>query len=267
MVENSVPITSSPLLTPTQLINLSTDALEIAQKLESTVKNHGYQETIKYVCKAVDELIPQIQLILYDMRSDAYSMQGNFESAIQDSQRMIGRAPTVAAGYLRKATVCSMYGKQIQAVEAYDEGIQTSSCLSSSYNTPEAIQSLSVGRAKVVAINEKRVNFFPVLAIEIADNIVSRLSQTARLTCLNVSKGWCKKMKECRDGWQILFIDNNRDDIKLLSLLPHISCYTKQLVIDTSYGRSVNPLYLKYMREEKFSKIESIKLTGISYSV
>ncbi|KAI7854009.1 hypothetical protein BDC45DRAFT_606090 [Circinella umbellata] len=257
---------SSPpsLLTSTHLIKLTKDILKIGQKLENTIKEQDHQETITYASEAADKLIPLIQLILCDTRAHAYSMQGQFEQAIQDTQRMIGLSPTLAAGYLRKATVFSMYGKQIQAIEAYDEGIQSTSCLSSSYNTPETIQSLSMGREKAVATNEKCIDFFPLLAVEIADNIVSRLSQTARLTCLTLSKGWLKKMKECRDGWQSLYIDNNRDDIKLLFLLPHISYYTKYLVIDTSYGTSVNPLYLKYMRDGKFSKIESIKLTALT---
>ncbi|KAG2221703.1 hypothetical protein INT45_002741 [Circinella minor] len=252
MVDNSRTTTTTTLsssspsssLTSTQLIKLTKDVLKIEQKLKNTIKNQDYQETITYASEVADKLIPLIQLILYDTRAHAYSMQGQFEQAIQDTQRMIGQSPTVAAGYLRKATVFSMYGKQIQAIEAYDEGIQR--------------------REKAVATNEKCVDFFPLLAVEIADNIVSRLSQATRLTCLTLSKEWLKKMKECRDGWQSLYIDNNRDDIKLLSLLPHISYYTRYLVIDTSYGTTVNPLYLTYMRNERFSKIESIKITALT---
>ena len=53
----------------------------------------------------------------------AYSMQGQPDTGIADAHRTIRQASMLADGYLRKVNVFTMYGKQLQAVEGYDEGL------------------------------------------------------------------------------------------------------------------------------------------------
>ncbi|KAI9244687.1 hypothetical protein BDA99DRAFT_566145 [Phascolomyces articulosus] len=248
-------------LTPIELIDLANQVLKLVHTLKDTVCSREYHQTLVHAT-AAKWLFPRIQLILYDMRTEAYSMQGQFESAIACAQQMISQWPTKAEGYFRKAEIFSIYGKMLEAIKTYDEGIRSASSLFSS--TPaETKMSLSLERSKAVKINERRIDAFRTLPIEIIDNIVARLSQTTKLTCLAVSNAWCKKMKGCTDAWGFLHINNNRDDIFLLSFVPHIGYHIRHLEIDTP-GPLASPLYLKYTRNGTFMKLSSLKMTSLA---
>ena len=260
-VDTYTATTTSPIRPPKRISTLVTTLFqEIEQNLNTAADSSDYIKTINYTTLGVDQLLPQLLTIFLDARSHAYSMQGRPDSAIADAHRLIGHSSTPADGHLRKANVFIMYGRQLQAIEACDEGLQNTV---PGKKQQGDVQQLQKEREMAIKCNEKQIDFVAKLPIEIVnDAIIPLLSQSAKTACLTVSKSWRNIVVDCSSVWETLPVDDNdQETICNFSLIPYIGRHIKSLKIKTQIS-AVHKAFFQFMKSGYFNRIESLKVTG-----
>ncbi|KAG2225703.1 hypothetical protein INT45_012175 [Circinella minor] len=217
-------ITAVTTLTPLDII---------VQNLNASISNNGHRNTISYATSALNLLFLQQTMDLLDARAYAYSMQGQPELAIKDANQIIKYSLTSTEGYLRKANIFTMYGKQAQAIEAYKEGLQNT--------TPGKEQQISIeqmekGLVEAVKQNKVQVDFISKLPTDIVNNVIMPLlSPSTNASCLAVSKLWREVLIGCSSIWENLSAtEDNPNSIRLFNMIPSAGPHVKYLTIDTN---------------------------------
>ena len=264
MTEDTYTVTTASPIRPPKRISTLVAALfqEIEQNLNSAADSNDYSKTINYTTLGVDQLLPQLRTIFLDARSHAYSMQGRPDSAIADAHRLIGHSSMPVDGHLRKANVFIMYGRQLQAIEACDEGLQNTV---PGEKQQVAVQQLQKEREMAIKYNEKQIDFIHGLPVEIVnDSVIPLLSQSAKTACLTVSKSWRSIVIACSRAWETLSVDDNdQETICNFRLTPYIGRHVKSLRVNTQID-AVHQIFFLFMKSGYFSKIESLKFIGIT---
>ncbi|KAI9494404.1 hypothetical protein BDB00DRAFT_871494 [Zychaea mexicana] len=243
-------------LTPDELIDIGKHFLKLAESIKETVNEQDHQHTISHTSEIIDQLLPRQKLILYDLRAHAYAMQGQPSTAINDAQQMITLSPTLGAGYLRKASVFSMYGNQAQAIAAFEEGLQHASTDVNDYTEQLITEKTAASNAK-----ERRIDLMTLFPAEVTDDIIARLPQDAKAVCLLVSRLWRKKLLGCAAAWENLSISDNNNEIQILGVVPgYIGHLVRHLMIDTATA-NITPVCFRLMNEGCFSRIDSLKIS------
>ncbi|KAI9494400.1 hypothetical protein BDB00DRAFT_871490 [Zychaea mexicana] len=235
---------------------------------KAIVVRKSFPQIIDMASAALDELFNTQMLELLEIRAYAYSTQGKLYSAIADAQRMIGYAPTSSIGYLCKANIYAMYGYQIRAIEAYDEGLNRSTASShpcTAIYHQWCHEQLEDARAKAVTHNDNRIDIIAKLPVKVAHSILARLSQASAGTCLYVSNVWRKLIINCAGAWEdVVVSDSTTNNLRaemlvILKIVPLIKCLT----IDTSNTEARSTLFLA-MKTKKLAKLQSLKMTELT---
>ena len=185
-------------------------------------------------------------------------MKGQPELAIADAQRTIDCLSTSAEGYLRKANILTMYGKQAQAIEAYKEGLRNTE---TEKERQISIQQMEKGLTESIKQNEIRVDFISKLPIDVVkDAIIPLFAPSANATCLAVSKVWRKIFVDCPGIWEsLLAADDDQNTIRLFNMIPSAGRYVKYLTINTHVS-AVHTACFRFMKNGHLSRIESFKM-------
>ena len=262
-ITTATTATTKSILAPKRLSPLATPFLELVQNLNSAIDNHDYNKVINYTTLGVDQLLSEQRMILLDARAYAYSMQGQLDPAIADSHRMIGHSSISAYGYLRKANVFTMYGKQLEAVEAYDEGLQN---VSPGEDQNVYIQQFEQERIVALEKNKNQIDFFTMLPVDIVNSeIIPLLSSSTKVACLAVSKSWRQIVLGCSIVWERLSAnDTDRESTRLFHMVPSIRCHVKQLSINSKLT-AVHTACFQFMKDGYFSKLKSLEIKGRWY--
>ena len=263
-ITTATTATTKSILAPKRLSPLATPFLELVQNLNSAIDNHDYNKVINYTTLGVDQLLSEQRMILLDARAYAYSMQGQLDPAIADSHRMIGHSSISAYGYLRKANVFTMYGKQLQAIEAYDEALQN---VAPGEEHDVYIRQLEQERIMVQKRNKSQIDFITKLPADIVNvEIIPFFSSSTKAACLTVSKSWRRIIVNCSALWEQLSVDDNdQETILFCGIVSMIGCHVKQLSINTKLTTVLTACF-QFMKDGYFSKMESLEIKGIYHS-
>ncbi|KAG2219605.1 hypothetical protein INT45_004856 [Circinella minor] len=183
MTEDNITITTitaaatstKSILAPKRLTSLATPFLELVQNLDNAINKQDYNKVIKYTTLGIDQLL---------------SKQRQSDLAIADAHRMIGHSLMSVDGYLRKANVFSMYGRQLQAIEAYDEGLQN---VAPGEDQEVYIRQLEQERMVARKRNNNHIDFITKLPADIVNVVIILVFST---TCFQfMQDGYFSKMK------------------------------------------------------------------------
>ena len=191
-------------------------------------------------------------------------MNGQPGLAIADAHQIIKYSPVSAEGYLRKANTFVLYGNQLQAIEAYDEGLRNATAFGGDQQM--YIKQLEKGRKEAIKQKSyKVIDFIIKLPIEpVGHTIIPLLPLSTRSVCLTVSKAWREILLDCSHVWENLsVIDNNRETLRLFALAPCIGRHVKYLVISTQVD-IVHKTLFQFMKNGYYNKIELLKIKGIA---
>ncbi|KAI8145600.1 hypothetical protein BJV82DRAFT_711761 [Fennellomyces sp. T-0311] len=230
---------------------------DVVKQLKYAVKKRDYDLTIRHTTTAIDQILEPLILSYLDIRAYTHATQGKIQLALKDVERMIEHAPGEPDGYLRKAEIFSMYGRQTCAIEAYDDG------LSNVAADHKRVRKLDDGRAKAVADRNKTVDFFALLPSEITSNITSRLPQATITACLMTSKPWrLQVLRSTADVWRSVSI-NEEHDSHLISTAPFVGRFVENLVINTA-NKGLRDACFRAIKNGHLSEIRKLKITAVS---
>ncbi|KAI9265237.1 hypothetical protein BDA99DRAFT_536719 [Phascolomyces articulosus] len=272
------------ILPPAQVYNVN-PLEDLFHPLQEAIVHHDYEQIIDYATQAIDQVL-QLQLLsLYDLRAHAYAMKAKFPSAFFDAQRIVSFAPKSSLGYLRTASLYSMSGNQIRAIQMLDGGMivknyqntlpktttKTSHTTMALVPPPPSLRGATdreaqlLIKAKSIATQklQSRVDFIAKLPMETYSMIIAYLRHSTKMICLQVSMTWRERILYCSAAWTNLVIQNTEDEDELIEVSSFIGPFIKKLVLDTS-NESVRSVCLQRMKEGYFRRIQSLKLTALA---
>ncbi|KAI8139762.1 hypothetical protein BJV82DRAFT_716389 [Fennellomyces sp. T-0311] len=214
-----------------------------------SVEHKNYARAIKIASETIDRIQKSLMITVFDHRAYSYGMQGQFQLAINDAEKIIARAPDLAVGYLRLGSVYVMQGRQRSAIRTFECGLQNVSETSSGYK--------QLVRCKESALrsSESRVDFVARLPTEIVHDVVMLLPRDNKVSCLNVSRIWRKTLLECKDLWRDLVSADGQTDYQITSVLPNIATHIENLDLCTSN----NHIWIRYLRCMRSGAMNNIK--------
>ncbi|KAI8148288.1 hypothetical protein BJV82DRAFT_653443 [Fennellomyces sp. T-0311] len=243
------------LTLPVQQIDLKLFQ-QILGQLDVSLKTRDYNRINNDATAAITQLIESQLYVLSDIRAYARAMQGYYNGAYEDAIQMIDCAPELGAGYVRLGNVYSISGRQLEAIEAYDEGLEKEK------SDQTQIERLRAGKAAAIAKNETRIDYLKELPIELANNIIQKLSEGDMSICLSVSSVWRKRILDCSFAWTHMVITGGQKDLRLVSVMSSAGRYVESLDINTNNGR-LHALCLEAMIDKRFDKIRTLKMKAI----
>ncbi|KAI8148357.1 hypothetical protein BJV82DRAFT_663737 [Fennellomyces sp. T-0311] len=245
---------------PSTILNDKLVSLELIEKLKKSIEEQNHCLTIEYATIGITEVKMSVaRLDLLDIRAHAYSMHGNFESALEDAEQMIEYGPTLAAGYLCKGNLFSMYGYQNDAMRAYESGINAIQ-----QEDNEGIDRLLVAKVIALSLNERQVDFMAMLPTEVTNDIIVRLSQEAKSKCAMVSKAWRSQVLHCSDAWTNLVVtteDKEKID-HLIGVTSYIAKHIKNLTINIKSEKART--WIERLNYGTLTQLKSFELTARS---
>ncbi|KAI8138293.1 hypothetical protein BJV82DRAFT_299440 [Fennellomyces sp. T-0311] len=231
--------------------NVDADSVKCAlNKVEVAMEHRDYRQVSESALVALDQIQVSFMAML-DLRAYALGMQGKFNEAIKSAQRMITCEPTLATGYLRLGDLYGIQGKQLDAIDAYDLGLQSASADHADY------AQLIDGKESAIKRSQTRVDFVARLPIEIVDDTITLLPNKSKFVLLTISSIWRNKIFRCSSVWKTLSNDTSDDGIA--SVIPHIAAHVEDLTIATT-DRRVFLRYILGLTGGNFSKIKSLTM-------
>ncbi|KAI7848952.1 hypothetical protein BDC45DRAFT_521983 [Circinella umbellata] len=223
-------------------------------QLNKAIKYNDYQQIIQYTSTTIDSIYQEKQLLLalFELRSHAYSKKGQFLDSIKNGRLMIEAAPASTLGYARLGQTLSTYGYQVSAVCVYNKGLQIVQQNNQSVNVDE------LHKRKEIAVQrlQKKMDPMSVFSDEIIQSIFSLFSQEVKVTCLQVSTVWRKKLLECSDVWRILKLGQNHKDFPLIGVVNQVTRHVTDLIIDQFTHGSVLSAYMKQLQGGGFENLQ-----------
>ncbi|KAI9494258.1 hypothetical protein BDB00DRAFT_787301 [Zychaea mexicana] len=244
---------SRPIV-PTPTLETFETFENLTKKINEAIATHEYLETVKHASAAIDKT--QV-IALIDIRAYAYSLQGCYEAACIDAQRMIHLAPHLADGYMRLGHIHTMYGKQRSAIAAYNDGLENVAAA----DQKQGNEQLQAAKREAETISQKRVNFVSKLPLEIGTLIISLLPKNAIASCISVSRAWRQRALESAASWKILSVDEEHADRQLASVVGYTAHHVEHLTLNTS-NTATRSKYFECMRDYKFKKLHSLIMTA-----
>ncbi|KAI9495642.1 hypothetical protein BDB00DRAFT_870189 [Zychaea mexicana] len=235
-------------------------------KIDNTLAE-SFQKTIQMLNNAIDNnkhphvvehaefLLQNHFLKILDASAHAYAMQGKPTCALVAAERIIDYSPRSAVGYIRKASIYSMYGNQRHAIAVYNDGVRM---VESSQE--EQILCLTTAREEATKKNESRIDFMDILPTEIVNSVIKLLPKDTTVACLELSKVWRERILECTDAWRNLSVADTQEDTKLVDEAQYIGSHVEHLKLSTT-SMSIRIKYLQALKEHHFKKIRSLELT------
>ncbi|KAI8145599.1 hypothetical protein BJV82DRAFT_666842 [Fennellomyces sp. T-0311] len=237
-------------------ISLLSSLPNTIQSLNNAIEGREYLRTIQFASDVINQVRQSnLLLALLDVRSQAYSMNGQFELALSDGEQMIKAAPTSVAGYLRKGDLLSLYGRQKKAIATYCQGIQAVQL------NPTKAEHLLLAKSKAEILIEKRVDFVAALPADITTKIIAQLPQSTKAVCLTISKMWRNRVIESANAWKRLVVNDNQEYIQLFRAIPTVGQNIQDLILDTSSEMSRSAC-INNLREGYFTSIRSLEMTA-----
>ncbi|KAI8143349.1 hypothetical protein BJV82DRAFT_668971 [Fennellomyces sp. T-0311] len=243
--------------TPLSTCNSSFEPDSLVQlftKVTTAVSRQDYVQITEYTAQAIVRIHESLVAML-NHRVYALSMQGKFEEAIKDAQTLIGYEPTLATGYLRLGEMYQMQGKQQNAIDTYNLGLQ-----SALENHPDYTQ-MVYGKESATKQNEARIDFIAMLPVEIIDNIIALLPAKSTFVWLSVSEVWRARIYRCKSIWKVWRTGNSTNVDWSIATISDIAANVEDLTINTTNYR-VFSHYLHSMNDGKFLKLKSLNLDG-----
>ncbi|KAI9265075.1 hypothetical protein BDA99DRAFT_536567 [Phascolomyces articulosus] len=232
-------------------------------KINKAIQSSDHQQIIEYVSATIDYVYQQKKLLLalLEIRSHAYLMNGRFNDAFYDGEKMIEEMPKSIAGYTRKGHLLSMYGHQLKAIECYDKGLEVAQEQQQAGQNIDT-EDLDMGKEIAIELSEKTIDPILTLPEEIATSIIILLSQDVRMTCMQVSKTWQTRILDCKEAWRKLSIQNGSKNIPLLRFTSYLCHHVKDLSINTT-SATIHSRFVNLLQNGHFDRIQSLGLTDM----
>ena len=227
----------------------STLARDLFDKASIAHNKSNYEEVIDITSEAVNSIREGQPSAILDHRSWAYGKTCQFDDAIKDVERMIAYTPESAVGYLRLGSLLDIQGKSAAAAKVYQGALDQVSKNDPSYEYLEYYQ-------KSKEKSEQRVDFITMLPPQAYDYIVSLLSLNEKMTWMNVSQAWRKKIVDNKMAWSRIHCT---EDHVIVKALPKMAHNIEDLEI-TSVLSDVWLQYLKHMKNGYFKQIKLLTL-------
>ncbi|KAI8144308.1 hypothetical protein BJV82DRAFT_656663 [Fennellomyces sp. T-0311] len=191
------------------------------QSLEIT----DYDAAIDSSLEALTNL-DAFKTMVLDNCAYAYAMKGRFSKAMQAADKMIECTPRTATGYLRAGDTLALQGKHSQAIQVYDQGLETVSIDDNQYTSLEQYKATSQQQL------DKRVDFLTALPIDIVYIIIDQLDITAsHICCMDVSKRWRELLADYALGWKEVALEFSMADNPIFRFIPMVGKHTKKLEV------------------------------------
>ncbi|KAI9259685.1 hypothetical protein BDA99DRAFT_513929, partial [Phascolomyces articulosus] len=196
-------------------------------------------------------------MTVLDHRAYALGMQGKFEPAIKDAEKMISFGPTLDAGYIRLVHLFDMQGKQPDAIKVYRQALKNVP------NDNPAYELLVQGEKKAIEKNEQRIDPVSILPSQLDNIIFPLLKEYERAVLMDVSKEWRRRIINSHAAWEeiVEFNPPNRDGI-VARAMPYVGKHVEDLKINTG---ALHLVY-KYFDCMENGYLTNIKSLTLNYS-
>ena len=239
---------------PTRPISLGL-MQSVIQELNKSMEDKSHQETMIYTSLAINQLVGSFLPSLFNIRANAYAMQGQPNLGIADADNMAAcGAKQHVASYLCKGNILSMYGHQTRAIQVYDE------CLADATLSTVQREYLKWAKSEAACLNLVCVDFIGKLPASVANDIISSLPQETKAMCLTVSRDWRQRTFKCQAVWGHLSV--NEKDMQLMSAAPYVGDYIEHLTINVA-TEAARSACIKVLKDGYFTNLKSIKMTGM----
>ncbi|KAI9255091.1 hypothetical protein BDA99DRAFT_517845 [Phascolomyces articulosus] len=220
------------------------------QRVNQAFKNNDYQEIVEYASITIDWVYDQklLLLALLDMRAYAFTMNGQYNEAYADAQKMVEIAPMSESSYVRGGHLLMRYGQLIDRHQSSyskdNNNTETSrqqqivpnteilskieeaseinhnkiaSEVSQQQQEQHEQEQIEPRTIKIDKIKESsKIELLPIKKIdpiqkfpdEVIINFLTLLPQNERLVYMQVSKIWRKRILDCADAWRDLSLGN-----------------------------------------------------------
>lgn len=240
--------------TPILSYNLDTNLLQNEfSKIGLEIDNRKYKKAVEQASVALNAAYESVLLAILDHRSYALMMLCKFDEAVKDAYDMITYKPTFPDGYLRLGELYQIQGKQRNAIEAYDMGLQSVEVDHPRY--PQIVEGKELATKK----SKTSVDFVSKLPVEIVDDIMSLVAFNRLSRCLAVSFNWRTKLFQCPKTWKSLRTGSGTSTDWTTAIMPRVSANVENLIVDTT-SLPVFQHYLRTMKSGSFEKLKTLRL-------
>ncbi|KAI9265238.1 hypothetical protein BDA99DRAFT_508101 [Phascolomyces articulosus] len=266
-----------PLLPDTTKFSL-TDPI-LFRTLIQSLDQQDYHQVIDHATNAIDQVIQSQLLILHDIRAYAYSMVGQFDSAFQDTTHMMTYGEKYALGYQRIGNLYSMGGRYQDAINIYDQGLRAISMTTKKDKEDEEKEQQQQQKGKeeekkvliqakeqlteIIMKKHQSTDFMTALPAEIVYLIITHLSESAKMTCLQVSRLWRQRTLECIAVWKSITmkVGSLPEYSQLLEVVPVIGQHVELLQIN--FPMSIPYIdALNSLKEGHFNRLKSLTMSA-----
>ncbi|KAI8144354.1 hypothetical protein BJV82DRAFT_607113 [Fennellomyces sp. T-0311] len=232
----------------------------IIDEIQRAIVHRDYSRAIEMASTAF-ESHQQLWPSILDCRAYALAMQGNFGDAVTDAQDIIANEPTIARGYIRLGRIYEMQGKQLDAIDIYNVGLQSVPTRSRDYSL------IKNGKATATRRNKRRVDFISRLPVKITDEIITRLPEESKLLCLRgVSPVWSRIFFQCAKAWRNMIITDASSSVTWCVPRHKITASVENLTLDT-FSVGTWKTYMVALRNGRFERIKTLCLIPTSAKV
>ncbi|KAG2226866.1 hypothetical protein INT45_010145 [Circinella minor] len=250
--------------TPTTKATTTTDDSfeieNIPKGITDALGQRNYKSAIHEASSAISALFERHYVALLDKRSYAYAMQGDFKAALEDAYEMINHAPRSAKGYLRAGNLYAMEGKQTQAIQICQRGIETVP------NHHHGYRLLKEHKVLAEYKNAKRIDFVARLPLETAFTVFMQLDRGEKGIALTVSKTWRERLLICSHAWNKLTSTGCKADMIISKAIDRIGPHVQTLLLACKTN-SLRNLYLNHIKEGIFTHLRTLILTRLMTTV
>ncbi|KAI9251833.1 hypothetical protein BDA99DRAFT_183402 [Phascolomyces articulosus] len=234
----------------------------IPKSIIDALDQRNYQSAINEASSAISALFERHYIALLDKRSYAHAMQCNFKAALKDAYEMIKYAPTSSKGYLRAGRLYAMEGKQTQAIQICQRGIETVS----PWMDPRGYRLLKEHKVLAEYQNAKRIDFIARLPLETAFTIFMQLDRGEKGIALAVSKTWRERLLLCSPAWNKLTSTGCKPDMMIAKAIDRIGPHVQTLLLACKTNTLRN-LYLNHIKDGTFANLKTLILTRLMTTV
>ncbi|KAI9246731.1 hypothetical protein BDA99DRAFT_526806, partial [Phascolomyces articulosus] len=232
--------------------------------IRNAYQNHSLDQVIDLSTDAIHHVQQWDLIPVLDRRAHAFGMKGHFEKAVQDAEEIISFAPTRAIGYLRLGQLFAMQGKQLAAIQIYEEAL--TKVEKQQDNGDSGHQELIQRKMRAMEKNDQRLDFITVFPLEIIDSIFEGFGENTKLISMQVSTKWRNTVMHCPNTWKTLnydfyyFWDRPDRVAEMMPVVPHVAKHVMYMHIGTN-SEEMCQKNLELLEKGYFKRIKTLEMT------
>ncbi|KAI8148977.1 hypothetical protein BJV82DRAFT_590255 [Fennellomyces sp. T-0311] len=199
-----------------------------------------------------DERINELSATL-KLRTATWRKTTDLTDALREASSTMVNTPNKVDGYLYAGTLYSIQGRQHNAIQVFEKGMELVSPDDPEYTLFKQLKGLAD------SLLQRRIDFIAHIPYDVLCNIIGYLDAPSAGNCTFVCRYWRNTLLECPEPWRVVNISRSaQNQLTPLNLLPTVSRHVERLSLldETKMNMKCIGLFGKH----KFSNLRSLDI-------